>query len=228
MSIIDRAKRIVNVKEFEGYSDPLSLGYFDVNPPKEDQHVLRVVVRVEGGDFVIPSELEWVRPFFEKVLKHQREVVQVEHSFSYITIRHGNVTSKRDDEWHLDGFSTRITHIPEQNYIWSSNNATEYVNQSFEINEKFNPLKNNINLYLEEDLKKENILKCKEKHIYCIDPYILHRRPALSEETFRTFIRVSFIPIEINDINNTQNKNLQRNYTKDGVAFRNNLTRFKK
>lgn len=228
MSIEERAKRILNLNEFANNCEPISLGHFDLTPPENEQRVLRVAIRVEGGDFIIPKELEWVRPFFEKALNHQREAIKVEHSFSYITVRHGLVTTKTDDEWHLDGFSTRITHIPEQNYIWSSNDATEYLKQNIEIDKRFDPLKNNINFYLEEELKKENIMKCKEKHIYCIDPYILHRRPKLEKQTLRTFVRVSFVPIEINDINNTQNPCLPRKYTKDGVKFRNTLTRFEK
>lgn len=228
MSIIKRSKNIINLDEFKNFNEPLSLGYFDLKLPKEDLRILRLAIRVEGGDFIIPPELLWIKPFFEKVLKYQREVIQVEHSFCYITIRKGYVKTKTDDKWHLDGFSTRITHIPEQNYIWSSNNATEYVNQGFNIDKRFNPLINNINFYLEDNIIKENIKNFKEKNIYCIDPYILHRRPFLSENIYRTFIRISFVPIEINDINNTQNNKLPRNYTKNGIDFRNNLTIFKK
>jgi hypothetical protein len=42
----------------------------------------------------------------------------------------------------------------------------------------------------------------------------------------RTFVRISFVPIEINDINNTKNLLIPRVYSGDGVAYRNRLINY--
>ena len=226
MNIKDRAKKVVSVKEFKNAGKPLNIKEIDLEIPNEEQYILRMVVSVNGQDFYIPKELDWIKPLFNEALKHQREVIQVTHSFCYITIRHGLVKSKTDEEWHVDGFSTKITHIPEQNYTWCNKIGTEYSDLNIEFPNDFDPNKFNVNLFLEKHINKNNIHKCKEKTLYCFDPYIVHRRPIESENTIRTFVRISFVPIEINDINNTQNKLLQRLYTEDGVAKRNTLIKY--
>lgn len=226
MSIKERSKRILNLKEFENNTAPLNVGKMDLNCPFVEQKILRMAVRFEGNEFLIPDELNWVKPMFEKVLKFQRENIGIEHSFCYITIRHGLITSEKDDEWHLDGYSLRISHIPEQNYIWTSNHPTEYINKNIPIHKDLNPLIHNMNWYLEDFVNESDVLQCKEKEIYCIDPYILHRRPNIKDDIQRTFVRISFVPIEINDINNTQNPLCYRKYTKNGVEFRDKLEKF--
>lgn len=56
------------------------------------------------------------------------------------------------------------------------------------------------------------------------DPYIIHKRPTVPEGKVRTFVRVSHVPIEIPDVNNTQNPLMPKNYDRDGVKeFRDSL-----
>jgi len=54
---------------------------------------------------------------------------------------------------------------------------------------------------------------------YCLrcEPYVIHRRPPNTQGIHRTFVRISFTPIEIMDINNTENPAIQTNYTRDGI-----------
>ena len=64
----------------------------------------------ETQDIIVEKKDEYLhrKKLFNEALKHQREVIQVTHSFCYITIRNGLVKSKTDEEWHVDGFSTKI------------------------------------------------------------------------------------------------------------------------
>mgnify|MGYP001071343376 CR=1 FL=1 len=224
--ISDRSKFVLGLHGYEHYPLPEYVDKMDLECPFEEQRILRMALRVDGKNFCFTDDTIWAKPMFDKVLNYQRNIVCVEHSFCYLTIRHGKVTSKTDDEWHVDGFSTKITHIPEQNYIWSNTYPTEYVKQSVVFPFDFNPVKHNINHFLQNFVKEENIKSCQNNVIYCLDPYVLHRRPIITEDIVRTFVRISFVPIEINDINNTPNPFIPRCYDKDGVKERNQLTTY--
>lgn len=217
--IAERAHRLVNLRDYQTAGSPCSLGHLDLTPPEEDQYILRMTIK-SGDEYLIPDELLWVKPMFLLALDHQH-TLGTDHPFCYITIRHGIVKSKRDDEWHVDGFSTKVPHVPEQNYIWANMDATEYADLSVTFPDDFDPRQHNINHYLEQHVTEAR--KADDQTVYCMDPYILHRRPTSTTGTHRTFIRISFVPIEINDILNTQNPLLVRTYSNDGLTFRSQL-----
>lgn len=224
-TIIDRANRVVSLAEFEKNVYPIELSNINVICPFENQYILRMCVSTDGINFLIPNEMNWLKPLFIEALTHQKNVINVEKNFCYITVRHGVVKSVTDDEWHVDGFSTKISHVPEQNYIWTNSIPTEYTNVSVKFPDDFDPLKHNVNHFLEQNITDE-IKQCKENVLYCMDPYIIHRRPTVSTGTVRTFVRISFVPIMIDDINNTQNPKLLQNYKNDGIKYRNNLKKY--
>lgn len=147
------------------------------------------------------------------------------HPFVYVTVRHGEVTSTTDDEWHVDGFSMRKEHVPEQNYIFTDVFPTEYVDQSFPVPEDFDPMQHNLHWFLQDQVKTKNIKELPSKQWCLIDPYVVHRRPKVCSGTQRTFIRVSFVPIEIESDLNTPNPLLLcRRY--EGSDIRNRLIRY--
>lgn len=223
---VERQKRIVSTNEYNTCIRPQELGELKLLPPEKEQYFLRIPVCVDAENFIIPNSIKWVQPLIDKARKNQ-EQIGIKQQFCYVTIRHGIVNSIDDDEWHVDGFSTRITHIPEQNYIWCNVNGTEYNHIGGVIFPcDFDNTKYNVHKYLQKFVKDENTEVLKENTIYCMDPYMLHRRPKQTTGTVRTFVRVSFVPIEINDINNTQNPYLVRQYTKDGVKFRKSLLEY--
>lgn len=87
----------------------------------------------------------------------------------------------------------------------------------------FNPRIHNVNDYLSNFVDDEKITTLEDEFVYVMDPYILHRRPSSTFGKLRTFVRITFVPIEINDIRNTQNPLLPREYSEDGVEYRNSL-----
>lgn len=217
--IQERSTRMVNLKDFQSAGSPLGLGRLNLSAPSDEQYILRMVVRA-GGQYQIPDELDWIMPMMNLTQEHQKSI-GADHPFVYVTIRHGIVKSKRDDEWHVDGFSTKTPHKPEQNYIWANQDATEFADLNVTFPDDFNPRVHNINHYLEQFV--EEVLKADDQTVYCMDPYILHRRPSSTTGTMRTFVRISFVPIEIDDVLNTQNPMLPRSYTNDGLKFRSQL-----
>lgn len=227
-NISKRARKIFNLKQFNKNNYPELVRYIKVYCPYERQYVLRMLIKEAYNSFKIPEELKWIEPIVEEAYRYQKEVVKIEHSFCYVTIRHGLVTSVTDDEWHVDGFSTLISHIPEQNYGWANCYATECIIKKIKFPKDFNSLVHNAHPFIQSKInKQDNLFNIPSNMLFCFDPYVIHRRPQVPEDTIRTFVRVSFDPIEIKDINNTPNPLIPKQYKRDGVKdFRNQLINY--
>ncbi len=222
---LDRARRNVNLSEFEKVCLPVEHSVRDFCVPFERQYILRMMIRSpETNGFKIPSELDWLKTFIFELDEFQK-TYELLNQFVYVTIRHGIVTTKGDGTWHVDGFSMKTTHVPEQDYVWSSDIPTEWADQSFNFPKEFDPLKHHVHWYFDDNIKQENVKTLKEKMVYLIDPYFVHRRPDAAFGTKRTFIRISFVPIEIEDGKCQQNPLLPvKIYKNDDIRTR--LTRF--
>ncbi len=222
---VQRGRQAVHADLYEDTAVPHRIKKLELTPPESPQYLLRMCVKAPNTDILLPSMLEWVRPMLNEAIKVQTRM-GINHPYCYITVRTGKILSRTDDDWHVDGFSTRITHLPEQNYIWSDTHPTEYVRHAFQVPYSFDPLVHNVNTLLVSQIEDVQVQQLAPKELALLDPYILHRRPPSSNEDptlKRTFVRISFVPIQINDVNNTQNPLLHQDYTDDGVKFRNNL-----
>lgn len=226
-NIQTRGHRALNLKDFNGSNLPERIGSLNLALPNERQYVLRMLIKRPFEEMQVPDELKWCQPMIDVCLKAQEER-GIRHPFLYITVRHGEVTTKTDDAWHVDGFSQTVTHLPEQNYIWCSHSPTEVAIQPIHFPSDFDSNRHNIHDFFSHVLNDDTpILKVNSKTVYAMDPYVIHRRPKVKEGMVRCFIRLSFTPIEINDINNAQNHNLPTNYKRDGrVDFRDKLVSY--
>lgn len=207
---------------------PTWVGELDLEVPKNEQFVIRMLVSLDGGRSIqMPSSLDWILPIVKYGIVHQSKI-KTGNSFVYVTVRHGMVATKTDDEWHVDGFSARFPHRPEQNYVWCDKSPTEWWNKKIELPEDFDGLKHNIHWYFQSQIKNnKHIKKVNPKTVYCFDPYVVHRRNPRTKNIKRTFIRVSFLPILVADRNNTFNPHIPLRFCADGVKeFRDNLTRY--
>jgi len=203
MDISQRSLHNLDPKLF-GHVDnsPADLGEYDIKCPK-DQHILRMMIKHPEHGFAIPDELKWLESIIYKCNQVQSANF-VDHSFIYVTVRSGTVQSETDDLWHVDGFSMKITHLPEQNYIWVDSHPTEVLRQDIPLDPEFDPLKHNIHWYFQDRADESKVETLEAKHIYAIDPYIIHRRPKL-DKIQRSFVRISFVPVEIQDDTCMQN-----------------------
>lgn len=229
-SIKDRAFRPVNLKDFDSYNLPEVHDIMYLNTPNERQYVLRMLIQKCGGEFKIPDEYLWTKPLIDAGYEKQKEM-GIYHPYCYLTIRSGRVSSEKDDEWHVDGFSSRITHLPEQSYFWVDRFPTQFTAIPIDFPCDFNPLIHNVHTYIQNILTKckssDKYLSVPIQRMFCMDPYVIHRRPPMIQYQSRTFVRVSFVPIEICDDNNTQNPLIQvLPYNKFGLDFRNSLRRY--
>jgi hypothetical protein len=227
-NLYKRAFEALNLIQYSKQNLPDHVGFFELDIPKEKQYILRCLIKEPFCDFKIPQELKWLTDFINKTFIYQTNEIKVNQPFCYITVRSGYIESVTDDDWHVDGFSMNITHLPEQNYVWVDHSPTEYLDEIFYFPVDFSPFKHNIHHFFKDNMNsKPNIKKVKEKNIYCFDPYVIHRRPQTNFNIKRTFIRVSYTPIEIVDKNNYQNPEIPKNYQRDGIIdFRNHLTTY--
>jgi len=229
-TIAKRALRAVNLKEFPTECYPEVVSSLELSIPKEETYILRMLIKRPFHSISLPKELHWVLPLVNKSLEYQQNTIMVEQPFCHLTIRSGIVKSTGDDQWHTDGFSMQITHLPEQNYLWCDSNPTEFAIAPINIPEDFSALQHNLHLFIDDTLKTKNyqFLTALPKTIYCFDPYVIHRRPPLTQGQQRTFIRVSFTPIEIMDDSNTPNPCLPTMlHNREGVKdFRDGLKRY--
>ena len=200
-----------------------------VNKPDIANHeelmVLRMLVRPKYGKFIIPESLKFLEETILELSAIDVLRTGIEESWCYVTIRHGEVKSETDDEWHFDGSSFRTDIIPERNYIWVDNNPTEYKEGNLSIPEDFDPINHNLFTFAEHQLKDNEIKTCEVDKWYLLSPFCLHRRPDIADGTKRTFYRICFTDIEGRDINNTPNPLLHTEfYGRNPVqSFRNKL-----
>ena len=221
----ERFSRILNLEQYSKYNEPLHVGIPSFSPPPDEQRILRMLVNSPYSGFKLPNYLNWTLPIIRMAEEYQLNSIKIKHPFTYVTVRHGLVNTKTDDQWHVDGFSVRYNHLPEANYLIVSNDGTEVADQTFDFPADFDPLKHNIHLFFAKMVNEQNIIKLKPKSLYFLDPYVVHRRPPNTFGKWRTAVRISCLPIEIPDINNTRNPLIETpHYIVDGIkSWRDNL-----
>lgn len=223
-----RAFSALNLNQYFQINKPDNVGNLKLNIPNERQYVLRLLIKRMFGEYQIPEKFGWILPLVEMADSHQKKIGIVQ-PFVYLTIRNGLVNTTTDDVWHVDGFSQTITHLPEQNYIWSNIEPTEYVEKSFKFPKDFDGLVHNIHNFFQNRIKESDVLKMDCETVYGLDPYVVHRRPSNTNGKNRCFVRLSYTPIEIEDVNNTYNHLIPTNYKRDGIKeMRNKLINYDK
>lgn len=225
MSIRSRAFAPLNTFQLGCRNLPENVGRLSLSPPAREQHVLRMLIRRPFDGLCLPHSLQWVLPLVGMAESFQAKVAA--HPFLYLTVRSGVVQSEGDDQWHVDGFSMQYTHLPEQNYVWCDRVGTEYYDGGIQLPSDFDPLTHNLHWFFQERIEEDRVRSTIPGHLYAMDPYVIHRRPPETRGEKRCFVRLSYTPIEIADVNNTPNPRLPTNYTRDGVEeFRSKLERY--
>lgn len=220
LTLADRASEMLSLQRYGNADqnvDSWPMFKLGLHVP-DDQYVLRMMIRSpHSNGFQIPEELRWLENAIFFAL-YTQEKLNKSSAYVYVTVRSGLVTSVTDDEWHVDGFSMRVPHEPEQNYVWTDCYPTQHLAQQFDIPKDFDPMRHNLHQFFQDraDASKIKELACERLHL--IDPYIVHRRPTVPTGTRRTFVRISFVPIEIEDDTCTPNPLLpQRKYERADI-----------
>ena len=216
----NRFIRPVNLQQFsEANNQPLYVGPSAVSE-FPDQYILRMLIRSPYSKGLhLTSDTEWCRPLIQQAMDFQEKAIGIRHPYAYLTIRSTAPKSIAAHEWHVDGFSTRYNHLPEANYVLVlGEHATEYADQSFDFPQDFDPLIHNVHRFFQKLINMNSVKTLMPGTLYFMDPYVVHKRPSKESNQRRCFIRISFTPIEIPDVNNTVNPLINTtHYTYDGI-----------
>lgn len=233
--IAHRAKSMLDVQNFNHIPQngfmPEFVGKMVIfEPNEENEEILRIPIQQPNTGLQIPNFLEWTREFIDRCLIFQKETIQIQQAFMYLTVRRGKCEIVDDDKWHTDGFSMNINHLPEQNYIFTNNQPTQFLPGPFEIPNDFDPLKHHLHEFINDYLtQNKTVISAEPNSIYCIDPYIVHRKPKLDKNIRRLFLRLTLCQIEIQDDLNAHNPLLpSKTFNRIGHKIRNSLQSYKK
>jgi hypothetical protein len=192
--------------------------------------ILRMLVHPKYGEWKIPNSLSFLEKHIKQLWEWDAQNTGIYDSWCYVTVRHGEVTSRTDDEWHFDGSSFRTDIIPERNYVWVNHSPTEYKVGELFIPDDLDPIKHNLFTFAAKQLENAPVQTTIENQWYLLSPYVLHRRPHVLNPAFksRTFVRVCFTDIEGRDVNNTHNPLLPTPFfgRNPVQSFRNNLKHY--
>lgn len=195
-----------------------------------EQRILRQLISIDGGETQqFNTDLLWALPAINMAVDNQVKL-RSSNPFVYVTVRRGVATSTHDCEWHVDGYSKRIPHRPEDNYVWCDSYPMQAWVGKLYVPSSFDGLRHNINWLFQDQIAKsvgDHIVVTEANALYWFNPYIVHRRNPQATGQFRTMVRVSFTPVPIMDKNNTPPiTDFNFRSTRDGRLLQNKLERW--
>lgn len=175
--------------------------------------VLRCPIKTAGsGVVVLPSELAPLRPLVQHVCEIEQHAGPFQDFWCHISFERTEVQAgqhQRVPGWHVDGFQgPRLpAHRAEHSYLWADAHPTEYCLQPFFVSH-LDAGRHNIFAALEQQAHPGPVYAGLPHHVYLIDPYCVHRSPLLPEAGTRSFCRITFTELELEDADNTRNLSL--------------------
>lgn len=191
---------------------PLYLGDYDIDVSNISLSVLRLIIREnnENANIYLPKGLIEFKEFILENINYHRQFFEInKNAFVYLTVRactYDELFYKNSQSWHIDGFQgSRIQrHIIEQDVFWCNTSPTDFLLQPMYC-EGLDPSRFDINDFFEKNAKEHFKVGCKEKGVYLVTPYNIHRVNLLPFKGKRVFIRLNFSPVLIEDHTNTMN-----------------------
>ncbi len=192
---------------------PIDMGYWDTGDitSSDVPNVLRMPIKTPGSNYRIPKELSVLMPMIKRIAEYEAFISPShEQVYAHITFDHSKVLAgqtHRFPGFHGDGFQgTKLTPkiIAEHSYILCTSPPTEFCIQPFFLNH-LDDAKHNMFNEFDKQAKKQNIYRSIPRHLYLIDPYMVHRTPQIPDDTWRMFIRLTYTYAELDHPGNTVN-----------------------
>lgn len=218
--ILEDLNTVWDLQRFGVPRKPLSLGFLT---PEERAvfgapnvpRVLDMPIKFPGSSVRLPADFAQFAGVIERILNLEAALNPecLDEYYCYLTVDQGTVrpdTLQREAPCHVDGFQgarwspkVRINHT----YVVSDALPTTYYVQPFDFS-LLDETKHNFFWEMNRQVahtKSAHAWRPKENEINLIDAYTVHRGSEAPEETFRTWIRLSFEVRQFDRLGNAHN-----------------------
>jgi hypothetical protein len=134
----------------------------------------------------LPEHLKWLRPMVDVVFDDLYNTpAATKYRYVYATVKHGYVGTgclQNRPGWHIDGYGS-----DDLNYIWYTNNPTEFLDQRMSLAEDHELSM----LAMEQLADPENIVSYHSKLVLKLDNTVIHRVKEVFAPCLRTFVKLS-------------------------------------
>lgn len=209
-----------NLEKFLTPRVPVSLGFLSTEEKEQFSRpnvarTLDMPIKFPGSNFRIPKSLAQFASVIERVAHFEASINSdcFDEYYCYMTVDQGLVkpdTLQREAPCHVDGFQgarwnpkTRINHT----YVVGDSIPTTYYVQPFEL-QHLDEAKHNFFWEMNNIVaktKSAHAWRPENNEINMIDAYTVHRGSEATEETFRTWIRLSFEVRQFDRLGNAHN-----------------------
>jgi hypothetical protein len=205
--IIQALNQTWDLKNFKIPRRPVSLGLL---PPEEREafsrrgapRTLDLPIKFPGSEFRLPKELEQFRAVVQRVANYEAALNGgcFDEYYCYLTVDQGLVRPgalQREAPCHVDGFQGARWNPKVRNnhtYVISDSIPTVYYAQPFEV-EHLDEARHNFFWEFNRQValtNSEHAWRPAPYELNLMDCYTVHRGDNAEEETFRTWLRLSF------------------------------------
>lgn len=214
---LERINTLWNEEEFSKINLPhilfeLNDNEIEIYSREELIRVLDMPIKFPGTNYRLPKELAYLKSLVQKIATNEHLINEkINDYYCYITLDKRIVkkgTTTRKEGIHVDGFQgARLgERLPiDHSYILSNNHPTIFYNQSFEVKNDWDKTCHNYFEGFEQQKNGHSQVTYPNNNVLLIDAYCLHEAPPVIEDTFRTFLRLSYTVREFDRLGNSHN-----------------------
>ncbi len=192
-------------------------------------NVLRMPLKFPGTIYKVPASLISVENLIRRVAEYEKFINPWhDECFCHITYDFSHVKAgqyHRYPGYHGDGIQgTKLTPKVnvEHSYILTTNPPTEFCLQPFFL-KHLDEAKHNYFVEFDRQAHDVNVYKSLSRHLYLIDPYMVHRTPKIESDCTRLFVRITYAFTELQHPKNTINPLFEGQKYHKRVDIRENL-----
>jgi hypothetical protein len=225
--IIQALNQTWDLKHFLTPRKPISLGFL----PNEERmlfstqgmpRTLDLPIKFPGSEFRVPSAFQQLKPLIQRVANYEAEVNAdcYDEYYCYMTVDQALVKKgvlQREAPCHVDGFQGARWNPKVRNnhtYVISDAIPTVYYAQPFDVT-KLDEAKHNFFWEFNRQVALTNsefAWKPEAYELNMMDCYTVHRGDNATEDTYRTWVRLSFEVRIFDRLGNAHNPLFQYNW----------------
>jgi len=205
---------IWDTRRFAEVRQPLRTGTLVNRQRFHHSPVMRTLdmpIKFPGTDYRIPRELVQFREAIQRIIDYEHAANRhVDDYYAYLTIDQGFVrkgVTQRNGGAHVDGFqgARNSPKVPiDHSYTASTAIPTLFYVHPFETSH-LDERVHNFFLDFERQADRAKTIQTQPYGIYVFDAYTVHEAQAATEDTFRTFLRLSYSVLEFDRLGSAHN-----------------------